>query len=143
MFGMELETPETEEVWTPVTYNNSPNYVISPTYQQRIIKWEGPTMRTNNSFRSESKKALAGINSNALKYLSPEQLDSLISYSYHVPGKYAKQVKPIINQLISVRDQDSYNKVMQSIYNAMKVSSKAARGTINRVAVEQKPFIIK
>ena len=137
------ETEETPtSTWQTPNYGLTSSYVISDPWQQQIKKWEGSTMKTNHSFSHESKKALAGIYPEVLQMLSPEQVDSLISYSYHIPGKYARDVVKTVNGLQGIQNQNDYKAVMQNIKKSMEVKSTAARGTRNRVAKEQAAFYL-
>ena len=131
------------QTWSPSIYNNSYNYIISHPYQKRIEFWEGSQMQYNDSFENQSKKALKNINKESLQRLSPAQLDSLISYCYHVPGKYYSKILPIVNRLGNAQNQEEFNQILTQIHDAMLATNNPLRGTVKRIKVEQLPFVVK
>lgn len=124
------------------SYNNTQNYVVSPGMQRKIRTWEGSTMSQNKSFVSESRKALSRINPKVLNMLSPQQLDSLISYSYHVPGKYARVIAPMVNGLQNANSyQDLVNMERNISNNFHTKSERTSRGLAIRHNYEINNFI--
>lgn len=133
---------EETQTWHPTIYNNSYNYVISLPYQGKVRNWEGEQMKYNDSFENQSRTALKCINKESLQRLSPAQLDSLISYRYHVPKKYFHTIVPIVNQLKNAQNQEQFNQIITQIYNAMPATNNPLRGTVKRIKVEQLPFVV-
>ena len=133
---------EETQTWRPTIYNNSYNYVISLPYQEKIRNWEGEQMKYNDSFENQSITALKCINKESLQRLSPAQLDSLISYRYHVPKKYFHTIVPIVNQLKNAQNQEQFNQIITQIYKAMPATNNPLRGTVKRIKVEQLPFVV-
>lgn len=134
---------EETQTWSPTIYNNSYSYIISRPYQRKIENWEGSQMQYNDSFENQSRTALKCINKESLQRLSPTQLDSLISYRYHVPRKYFQKIVPIVNKLGNAQNQEEFNQIITQIYDAMPATNNPLQGTVKRIKVEQLPFVVK
>lgn len=139
---IEEEPREETQTWKAPFYNNSYRYIISKPYQKQIRFWEGTQMQFNDSFPNQSRKALSMIDKKSLQRLSPAQLDSLISYCYHVAGRYHDVVAPIVRRLGKAQSQEEFNQIITQIHDAMPAQHNPAKGTINRINVERLPFVV-
>lgn len=87
----------------------------SNSIRNRIARWEGSSMKTNNSFENEDAGFINAIPYNVRRKMSQRELDALYSYSYNVgSGNFKARVVPALVNLYS--GKGSVKAVQQSMW---------------------------
>lgn len=108
----------------------------SDNIRRRIAKWEGASMRTNNSFSNEDTAFYNQIPADLKNKMSQDELDALYSYSYNVGSSaFRNRVVPNLKRLYN--GTGSIEEVERSMYG--KLDSKL-RGLAKRRSTERQLF---
>ena len=108
----------------------------SNSIRNRIARWEGSSMKTNNSFENEDAGFINAIPASTRNKMSQGELDALYSYSYNVgSGNFKKRVVPSLVRLYN--GTGSVEEVQRNMYGKR---DRELKGLQTRRATERKLF---
>ena len=111
-------------------------YAPSDNIKNKIIDWEGSSMKTNRSFEDEARDFNRYLSPELQSKLNPNQLDALYSYGYNVGmGRLRDRVLPTLTAYTQG------NATLQDVQNSMWASKdNKYRGLMNRRQYERNLF---
>lgn len=128
--------------WELPQYNNS-KYTPSKLIRDRIVNWEGSSMKTNAPIDVKAKELKQLIGNDILNRLSPEQLDSLTSYYYNImPSSFTPTLNHL-KQLNNAKSKQEYDNIIRNTANSINVgyNRKGMSGLRKRRMYEQNLFM--